>query len=228
MKRLFATIMAFLLVGFVSGRTVGAEESSKADLLVEKSRIVVEEMLLQIEKEKEVPIDLIRQCSGLAIIPGMVKGSFFVGGAYGQGVVLARRNGQWTAPAFISLGAGSFGIQFGGQSIDLIMVVIGDDAMEFFTRSKFKLGADIGMVAGPVGAQASAAEDILLKGGVFSYSRSRGLFMGISLEGAGVASEYDLNKAYYQTTTDPNVILAGKVEPPASAQALIESLNKIK
>jgi lipid-binding SYLF domain-containing protein len=188
----------------------------------------VEEMLLQIEKEKEVPIDMIRQCSGLAIIPGMIKGGFFVGGAYGQGVVLGRKDGQWTAPAFISLGAGSFGIQFGGQSIDLIMVVIGDDAMEFFTRSKFKLGADVAMVAGPVGAQASAATEILLKGGVFSYSRSRGLFMGISLEGAGVASDYDLNGAYYQTTRDPNVILAGKVEPPASARALIESLNKIK
>jgi lipid-binding SYLF domain-containing protein len=99
MKRLFATIIALLLVAFVSGPTAAAEESSKAELLVEKSRIVVEEMLLQIEQEKAVPIDLIRQCSGLAIIPGLVKGSFFVGGAYGQGVVLARKNGQWTAPA---------------------------------------------------------------------------------------------------------------------------------
>jgi lipid-binding SYLF domain-containing protein len=125
-------------------------------------------------------------------------------------------------------GAGSIGFQFGGQSIDLIMVVVGNDAMEFFTRSKFKLGADIGMVAGPLGAQASIATDVLLKGGVFSYSRSRGLFMGISLEGAGVASEYDLNKAYYNTTGDPKPILAGELQPPASAQALIETLNKIK
>ena len=228
MTRVIAAIITLLLVQTAAGRPARAEENTKADLLVEKSRIVVEEMLLQIEQEKEVPIDLIRQCAGLAIIPGMIKGSFFVGGAYGQGVVLARRAGQWTAPAFISLGAGSFGIQFGGQSIDLIMVVIGDNAMEFFTRSKFKLGADIAMVAGPVGAQASAATEILLKGGVYSYSRSRGLFAGISLEGAGVASNYDPNGAYYETTRDPNVILSGKVAPPASGQALIESLKQIE
>jgi lipid-binding SYLF domain-containing protein len=205
-----------------------AAEENVPHLIVDKSRIVVEELLLKRYSDEELPRDLIRQCSGLAIFPGMLKGAFFIGGSYGKGVVLRHQNGQWSGPAFISIGAGSLGIQFGGQSVDLILVVMGEEAMNFFLSSKFKLGADVAVAAGPVGAQASAASEITLKGGIYSYSRSKGAFIGVSLEGAGLASKEDLNKTFYETTGNPKIILAGTVTPPESGQRLISTLQRIK
>jgi lipid-binding SYLF domain-containing protein len=158
----------------------------------------------------------------------MLKGAFFIGGSYGKGVVLRQQDGQWSGPAFISIGAGSLGIQFGGQSVDLILVVMGEEAMNFFLSSKFKLGADVAVAAGPVGAQASAASEITLKGGIYSYSRSKGAFIGISLEGAGIASKEEFNKAYYKTTDNAQVILSGEVKPPEGGQRLISALQRVK
>jgi len=103
--------------------------------------------------------------------------------------------------------------------------VIGQNTMDSFLRSSFKLGADAAIAVGPVGAQATAATDILLKGGIYSYSRSKGLFAGVSLEGAGMGTEYDLNRAYYQTTSNPKDILYGQVETPESAQKLFQALS---
>jgi SH3 domain-containing YSC84-like protein 1 len=227
MKRIVVGILiwAFLLLGSVVG---AAEDTPKeGDLIVEKSRIVIEEMIIN-KYNEELPLDLVKKSSGLAIIPGMIKGGFFVGGSYGKGVVVSYKQGDWNGPAFISTGAGSFGLQFGAQSIDLILVIIGDDAMNSFMRSKFKLGADVAAAAGPLGAQATAATEILFKGGIYSYSRAKGLFMGISIEGTGIASQEDLNKAYWGTTDDSRAILSGTASPPASGQKLIESLRRIK
>ncbi|UCF90062.1 MAG: lipid-binding SYLF domain-containing protein [Desulfobacterales bacterium] len=195
---------------------------------MEKSRIVVEEMMLNVEQEKKLPEDMIKKCAGVAIFPSMVKGGFFVGGAYGKGVVLKYKNGVWTGPAFITIGAGSFGLQFGAQSVDLILVILGEKTMDAFMRSKFKLGADVAVAAGPVGAQATAATEILLRGGIYSYSRTKGAFIGISLEGAGIGSNTGLNQAYYGNTGNTQVILAGTVKPPESGQKLIAALNKLK
>jgi lipid-binding SYLF domain-containing protein len=195
---------------------------------VDKSRIVVEELLLKRYSDEELPRDLIRQCSGLAIFPGMLKGAFFIGGSYGKGVVLRHQDGQWSGSAFISISAGSLGIQFGGQSVDLILVVMGQEAMDFFLSSKIKLGADVAVAAGPVGAQASAASEIMLKGGIYSYSRSKGAFIGLSLEGAGLASKEEFNEAYYKTAANPRTILAGEIKPPENGQQLISTLHRIK
>ena len=126
----------------------------KARMIVDKARIVVEEMILNTEQEKALPIDLIKNCAGLAIIPGMFKGAIIVGGSYGKGVVLKHNNGKWTGPAFFSIGAGSFGLQLGGQAVDLILVIIGKETMNSFLKSKFKLGGDIAVAVGPVGADA--------------------------------------------------------------------------
>jgi lipid-binding SYLF domain-containing protein len=137
-------------------------------------------------------------------------------------------SGTRTGSGRASIGAGSLGIQFGGQSVDLILVVMGEEAMNFFLSSKFKLGADVAVAAGPVGAQASAASEITLKGGIYSYSRSKGAFIGVSLEGAGIASKEEFNKAYYNTTDNAQVILSGQVRPPENGQRLISSLQAVK
>jgi lipid-binding SYLF domain-containing protein len=214
-----------LSLGGITGAI--AETPTESELIVEKSRIVIEEMIIN-KYNEELPLDLARRSSGLAIIPGLIKGGFFVGGSYGKGLVVSYRQGSWSGPAFISIGAGSFGLQFGAESVDLILVIIGDNAMNSFMRSKFKLGADVAVAAGPIGAQATAATEILLKGGIYSYSRAKGLFIGLSLEGAGIASQEDLNKAYWETTDDLKVILSGNASPPASGQRLLESLQRIK
>ena len=220
-----------MVLGIIQASTLPAAhaaEENVPNLIVDKSRIVVEELLLKRYSDEELPRDLVQQCSGLAIFPGMLKGAFFVGGSYGKGVVLRHQDGQWSGPAFISIGAGSLGIQFGGQSVDLILVVMGEEAMNFFLSSKFKLGADVAVAAGPVGAQASAASEITLKGGIYSYSRSKGVFIGVSLEGAGLASKEEFNEAYYKSTVNTRTILAGEAEPPENGQGLISSLQRIK
>ena len=174
------------------------------------------------------PTDLIRDCAGIAIIPGYFKAGFFAGGAYGKGVALARRDGGWSGPAFVYIGAGSLGIQIGVQLTDLLLVVMGEKTMQAFLKSRFKLGADAAIAAGPYGAQVTAASEILLRGGIFSYSRAKGLFAGVSLEGAGMGTDFGLNRAYYETTSDPKQILYGEVVVPSSGRKLIEVLEKIR
>ncbi len=202
--------------------------ADKSRMIVEKSRIVVEEMMLNVEQEKAIPIDLIKNCAGLAIVPGMLKGAIFVGGSYGKGIVLKHASGTWTGPAFFSIGAGSFGLQFGGQAVDLILVILGKETMNSFLKSKFKLGADIAVAVGPVGAQATAATEILLKGGIYSYSRTQGAFIGLSIEGAGIITQEEMNKAYYNASYSPADILSGKVSPPESGIQLINTLKKVE
>ncbi len=230
---LFLITALILSGGFKSVVFAGQEnatglDADKARMIVEKSRIVVEEMMINVEKEKAIPIDLIKNCAGVAIVPGMFKGAFLVGGSYGKGVVLKHERGVWTGPAFFSIGAGSFGLQLGGQSVDLILVILGNGTMNSFLKTKFKLGADIAVAAGPVGAQASAATEIFLKGGIYSYSKTKGAFIGLSIEGAGIATQEDLNRAYYNASYTPEEILSGKAAAPESGIQLIDTLKKIR
>jgi len=235
MKKITALLVAFMIMSLGMNSIVFADQEKALDLnvdksrlIVDKSRIVIEEMILNVEKEKAVPVDLIKNCAGLAIIPGMFKGALFVGGSYGKGLVLKHDHGTWSGPAFISIGAGSLGLQFGGQSVDLLLVVIGKQAMDSFLKTKFKLGADIAAAVGPVGAQATAAMEIFLKGGIYSYSRTKGAFIGLSIEGAGIATQEEMNKAYYNASYSPADILSGKALPPESAIQLINTLNKVR
>jgi lipid-binding SYLF domain-containing protein len=203
-----------------------AQTKEEADLLVDKSRVILEEMMQS--RDSAPPTDFIRDCAGIAIIPGLVKAGFIGAISYGKGVVLARRNGSWSGPGFVYIGAGSLGFQIGVQMTDLLLVVIGDNTMRAFLKSKFKLGADAAVAAGPYGAQATAATEILLRGGIFSYSRAKGLFVGVSLEGAGMGTEFGLNRAYYETTSSPEQILYGEVKVPPSGKKLIQALEQIK
>jgi len=235
MKKILALMVTFVVISFGMNSRIFADQEKAPDLnvdksrvIVDKSRIVVEEMILNVEKEKAIPVDLIKNCAGLAIIPGMFKGALIIGGSYGKGIVLKHEKGRWSGPAFISIGAGSLGLQLGGQAVDLILVVLGKQTMNSFLKTKFKLGADIAAAVGPLGAQATAATEIFLKGGIYSYSRTKGAFIGLSVEGAGIATQEKMNKAYYNASYSPADILSGKVNPPESAIQLINSLNKVK
>jgi len=224
MKKKIAIIVLCVGLGLVFSPQAWADNLKEdAEVIVEKARLVIEDV--RTAPDSGAAYDLIRQSAGVVIIPDMFKGGFVVGGSYGKGVVVARKDGKWSGPSFVYIGAGSVGFQIGAQLTDLILVVIGQNTMDSFLRSSFKLGADAAIAVGPVGAQATAATDILLKGGIYSYSRSKGLFAGVSLEGAGMGTEYDLNRAYYQTTSNPKDILYGQVETPESAQKLFQALS---
>ena len=136
MKSSFTVIITLLLLFVCQIAATGAAEKMDADIIVEKSRIVIEEMIRS--PDNELALDLIKKSAGLAIIPGMLKAGFVVGGSYGKGVLLSHRDGRWTGPAFVYIWAGSLGLQIGVQSTDLILVVMGQKAMRSFLKSKFK------------------------------------------------------------------------------------------
>ena len=226
MKSVGCHLIYLLILGHFLSPMAWSQGEKDPAIIVDKARIVIEEM--KQSPDWETARDLITSSAGIAIIPAMVNGGFIIGGAYGQGVVLAYRDGTWSPPAFIYLTAGSIGLQIGAQAVDLILVVIGQDTMKSFLRSKVKLGLDIAAAAGPVGGRASAATDITFKGGIYSYSYSKGLFAGASFEGAGIGSLPKLNKAFYKTTDNPWEILYGDVKQPSSAQGLVSALKSCK
>ncbi len=224
MKKTIAIIVLCVGLGLASSAQALADNLKEdAEIIVNKARLVMEEV--KRAPDSGMAYDLVRQSAGVAIIPDMFKGGFIVGGSYGKGVVVARKDGKWSGPSFVYIGAGSVGFQIGAQITDLILVVIGQNTMESFLRTNFKLGGDAAIAIGPVGAQATAATEILLKGGIYSYSRAKGLFAGVSLEGAGLGTEHDLNRAYYQTTSNPKDILYGQVETPESGKKLFQALS---
>jgi lipid-binding SYLF domain-containing protein len=148
--------------------------------------------------EKGIPPALLSNANGIAIIPNVIKAGFIIGGRYGTGILVVRdKEGRWTDPAFISIAGGSIGWQIGVQAIDIILVFKSSRSIEHIMTGKFTLGADASIAAGPVGREASAATDIQLKSEIYSYSRSRGLFAGLALEGAALQVDDDTNEKFY-------------------------------
>jgi lipid-binding SYLF domain-containing protein len=158
-----------------------------------------------------IPDELMERAVAVAVIPHMVKGAFGLGGTYGKGLVSRRMNGKWIAPAFIEIGGGSFGLQLGVESTDVVLVFTSENGFKGLLDGKVKLGADVGVAAGPVGRKAEASTDVLLKSPVLSYSRSKGLFAGVSLEGAVVTIDDSANKKVYGKDVTGHDILEGKV-----------------
>jgi len=179
--------------------------------------------------DKSIPKDLLRKSAGVAIFPGVIKGGFFIGGKYGKGVVMRHnpKTGRWSPPAFYSIAAASYGLQFGGQSTDLVLVIMNNQGMKGLIKSEFTLGADASVAAGPVGRKAQANVDVEFKSAIYSYSRSRGAFIGISLEGSKLNSLIKYNKGFYGKTLTPRQILfKGKARAPKSALTLMANMRR--
>jgi lipid-binding SYLF domain-containing protein len=182
-------------------------------VLVELSRI----------PEGGIPPSLLRSAEGIAIIPGMIKAGFLASARFGRGVVLVKSKQQvWSEPVFVTLAGGGFGFQVGAQATDLILVFTNRRAIDGFLvgRGKFTLGADASVAAGPLGRQVGAGTDVRLQSEILTYSRSRGLFAGVSLEGASLSLDWKANVAYYGDVASPGEVLAGRVkaEPPSAAK----------
>lgn len=178
--------------------------------------------------EKSIPEDLLREAHAIAIIPSVIKVGYVVGGKYGRGVVVMRNKSGWSYPSFITIAGASLGFQIGAQSSDVILVFRTKKSVDGLRQTKFTLGADATIAAGPVGRHGEAATDIALKAEIYSYSRSRGLFAGVSLEGAAIVTDQKANSSFYNED-DIGVyeIFDGSVKNvPAIAKKLVRTLNR--
>ncbi|GAB4387334.1 MAG: hypothetical protein Kow0025_00300 [Thermodesulfovibrionales bacterium] len=210
------------LLAFVFSFALGAYGEEREAARIENSVAVFKEVMDI--PEKSIPPALLNEAHGVAIIPGVIKAGFIVGGRHGKGVVMVREGGAWSNPAFVSFTGGSIGWQIGAQSIDVILVFKSKRGVEDMIKGKFTLGADAAVAAGPVGRQAEAATDAQLKAEIYSYSRSRGLFAGVSLEGSVLSIDDDANAAYYGDAPAASILTPGAVSSPPAARKLREAL----
>jgi lipid-binding SYLF domain-containing protein len=168
-----------------------AKQSAEVDRAAEAANVLDEIMNIP---ENAVPEQLMARAHGIAVIPHVVKGAFGIGGQWGKGLMSQRsENGSWSQPAYIEIGGGSFGLQIGVQASDIVLVFTDESGLKGLLKGKVKLGADASATAGPVGRKAEVGTDVLLRSGVFAYSRSKGLFAGISLDGSVVSIDDDAN-----------------------------------
>jgi lipid-binding SYLF domain-containing protein len=175
--------------------------------------------------DQGIPSNLLESAKCIAIIPGDKKFAFIFGGSYGRGLATCRTEHGWSAPMFVAIDSGSVGYQIGGSSTDIVMLFMNDHALQSLMSDKFKLGADASVAAGPVGRNAAAGTDLKLNAEILSYSRSKGVFAGVSLDGAVMQADKSGDKAMYGDDVNRHEILNGKVAVPASARALVEELG---
>jgi len=175
--------------------------------------------------DQGIPSGLLESTKCIAIIPGDKKFAFIFGGSYGRGLATCRTEHGWSAPMFVAIDSGSVGYQIGGSSTDIVMLFMNDHALQSLMSDKFKLGADASVAAGPVGRNAAAGTDLKLNAEILSYSRSKGIFAGVSLDGAVMQADKSGDKAMYGDDVNRHEILDGKVAVPASARGLVEELG---
>jgi len=211
-----------LLVG-VSWSADDKEQSDIAKRIDASARVLDEVMGTP---DKAIPDKVMSGAKCIAVIPSMVKIAVGFGGSHGKGVATCRTANGWSAPAPITITGGSWGLQLGGQAIDLVMVVMNDAGMEHLLSSKFKLGADASAAAGPVGRHAGADTDIKMRAEVLTYSRARGLFAGVDLSGAALTQDKDETHLLYGKFVPFSDILRGKVEPTASGRPFLSAVRK--
>jgi len=212
----------FVMIGLALGALHAQEQTP--DHRLRTATTVLDEILSA--PDKGIPEDLLAKAQCVMIVPGLKKGAFIVGGEYGRGFALCRRDGQWGGPAAIKFGGGSFGAQIGGESTDVIMLVMNRRGMEKLATDKFTIGGDASAAAGPVGRTSAADTDILLHAEILSYSRTRGVFAGVSLTGTVVSRDTSEDRKLYGREVGNQDVLMGEVPAPAAARALISELHR--
>lgn len=226
-NRFFIVTFMFVLLVSWSGLQVIAKESATDERERAQSAATVLTEIMDIP-EGGIPNSLLDGAEAVAVFPHVIKGAFVVGGEYGKGMVSHRMsNGKWSAPAYIKIAGGSFGLQIGGQATDLVLVFTNKDGFDGLLKGKVKLGADAAVAAGPVGRNASASTDVLLKSPVLAYSRSKGLFAGISLDGAVVSMDDSANKkAYGRELTGEDIMVNNKAHANDVVMPYVRALEK--
>lgn len=217
---------AFILCVLLLAGTLYA--ANKEQKRLENSGVVMQEI---INTPENIPREILEKADCVIVFPSVLKAAFVVGGSYGRGAMVCRTGGEfkgpWGAPAMYALEGGSIGFQIGGQATDLILLIMNERGASSILNSKVKLGADASVAAGPLGRDASADTDAYLRSEVLSYSRSRGLFAGVSLEGSTLRPDDDATaEVYGRKLTAREIVLGGKVRTPASGRHLVAVLQK--
>ena len=203
-----------------------ADDKDQSDIAkrIDSSAAVLNEIMAT--PDKAIPDKIMNDAKCIAVIPSMVKIAVGFGGNHGKGVATCRTGHGWSAPAPITITGGSWGLQLGGQAVDIVMVVTNDQGMEHLLSSKFKLGADASAAAGPVGRDAAADTDVKMRAEVLTYSRARGLFAGIDLSGAALTQDKDSTRLLYGSMIGFDKILKGDVPAPTGSGAFLSAVRK--
>lgn len=225
-KRLVVLVLICFLTPLISAQddTKASEANTKASGRVEAAGTVLDE--IQGAPDQRIPEEILASADCVAVVPSLLNGGFVFGGRYGKGVASCRTEKGWSAPAFFVIGGGSFGLQIGGQATDVVMLIMNKEGMNNLLTSKFKLGADASAAAGPVGRHAAADTDWKMRAQVLTYSRSRGLFAGLELNGAVIKQDKDSTREFYGHMVPFKTSLKGEIEAPKSAYPFLSTLAK--
>ncbi len=216
-------LLVILIVALGAGCFAADEETKAVDRAQAAADVLNE---IQGAPDKGIPQDVLGSAECVAVVPSMLKGGFIVGANYGRGLASCRTPKGWSAPAFFVVTGGSFGFQIGGQAVDLVMLIMNKEGMKHLLSSEFSLGADASVAAGPVGRQAAGDTDWKMRAEVLTYSRARGLFAGVSLNGAVIKQDKDSTREFYGRMVPFRTSLTGEVDPPAGANAFLTTLSK--
>jgi SH3 domain-containing YSC84-like protein 1 len=216
------TIMALICASFAWA--ADDKDQSDIDKRIDASARVLSEIMAT--PDKAIPDAIMRDAKCVAVVPSMIKIAVGFGGSHGKGVATCRTPNGWSAPAPITLTGGSWGLQLGGQAVDIVMIITSDRGMQHLLSSHFKLGADASAAAGPVGRDTAADTDLKMRAEVLTYSRARGLFAGIDLSGSAVSQDKDETRILYGKMVPFQAILKGKVAPPSSSEPFLAAVRK--
>src|SRR5216684_3068283 len=215
------------LIVSVSSFSLAADESGKDTKAAERAQAAAQVLNeIQGAPDKGIPQEVLGSAECVAVVPTMLKGGFIVGGKYGRGLASCRTPKGWSAPAFFVVTGGSVGFQIGGQAVDLVMLIMNKDGMKHLLSSKFALGADASVAAGPVGRHAEGNTDWKMRAQVLTYSRARGIFAGVSLAGAVINQDKDSTRDFYGRMVPFRTSLTGEIDPPAAANSFLSSISK--
>ncbi len=220
-----ALCAAALTVASIATLPIHADKMSDLTERLNDATQVLQE--IQNTPDSGIPDSIMGKATCVAVIPSVKKAAFIVGASYGQGAVTCRTGHGWSAPVFIRLAGGSFGFQIGGQATDLVLIAVNQKGFQDLLHSKFKIGAGASAAAGPVGRNANASTDILLNAELLSYSRAKGLFAGVDLNGATISQNADDTKDFFGPAyTSYTSILHGKVPTPPAAKPFVSTVAK--
>jgi len=216
-----------IIILFLSFYSINAQAQEDNEQTLKDSLAVIDEIMKS--PDQEIPSGLISQAKAILIFPTLVKAGFLIGGRYGEGIasMRAKKTGKFGPPTFLTQGGLSFGFQIGAEAVDLVLLVMTQRGLEGLLKGELTLGADVAVSAGPIGRHAEAATDIGMQGEIYSYSRSKGAFAGVSLKGTIISTDEEANFAYYgRFFKAKDILIRGKVKKiPKSGQHFIEGLN---
>jgi lipid-binding SYLF domain-containing protein len=224
MTRLIATAVTTAVLVSLPATPFARQESDEVKRVRDAATTFQE---IKAAEDKAIPRAILGKAEGIAVFPSTVRAGFIVGGMRGRGILSARRETGWSAPAFMTLTGGSFGLQIGGEAADLILVINNRRGLENLLSNQFKLGADVAVAAGPVGRDAQAATDLQMRAQILSYSRARGLFAGVTVNGSTVRPDRDANERFYGARLETKELAFGQApRSPEPVGLWLETLNR--